>query len=100
MSTDLIREIEETEKRLKALKKQKEDFETAPVKELAIALHKKMCRYNHTDGCGWEYEVRNNVHDWTGSSHRTWLDQAIRIQQIADKHCVPVEVVTEIIKAL
>lgn len=40
--------------------------------QLAIELHKKFCNYNHTDGCGWLYEIRDGVHDWTKPDHVRW----------------------------
>lgn len=41
--------------------------------QLAIFLHKNLCKWNHTDGCGWYYEINNDIHDWSGSAHiRYW----------------------------
>lgn len=41
-------------------------------KEVAEALHKKTCHYNHTDGCGWYYDDGS----WTESSRKEYLHKA------------------------
>lgn len=48
-------------------------------KPLAIAAHDALCRWNHTDGCGWGYEVRDGVHHWGASEHSRWL---LRVAEI------------------
>ena len=47
-----------------------------PEYQLAKELHHMQCHWNHTDGCGWYYEIRNSVDDWTGSAHGTYLKKA------------------------
>lgn len=32
--------------------------------QVAIHMHDAQCHWNHTDGCGWMYGIRNGVHDW------------------------------------
>ena len=44
--------------------------------QLALVMHKKMCRNNHTDGCGWYYEVSQGNHNWSGNEHKLWKDKA------------------------
>jgi hypothetical protein len=53
------------------------------LKELAIYLHSNFCHYNHTDGCGWEYEYSKDgngktQHNWTGYSHKDYLEKAAK----------------------
>ena len=50
--------------------------ELSEAEELAVALHKKQCRWNHTDGCGWYYEYNKGSHDWNGYSHKEYLTKA------------------------
>ncbi len=51
------KEIEELETKLKILKEEKKNFDLMqPNFKLAELIHSKMCRSNHTDGCGWYYE--------------------------------------------
>lgn len=38
-------------------------------KKLAIYLHSKMCKGNHTDYCSWFYEINGVDHDWTRFAH-------------------------------
>jgi len=46
-------------------------------KELAILLHKLKCNSNHTDQCGWHYEIRSNGnHDWNCYTHEQYLKKA------------------------
>ncbi len=51
--------------------------------DLADLLHELMCRHNHTDGCGWYYEIQDGHHNWTGSEHKRYLDRAIRMTKIS-----------------
>ena len=43
---------------------------------MAILLHKKLCNSNHTDQCGWYYEVNGIEHDWTRWTHSKYLEKA------------------------
>jgi len=48
-----------------------------PIKNLVIRAHDILCRWNHTDGCGWGYEVENygqRKHNWEAFAHRRWLE--------------------------
>jgi len=44
--------------------------------KLAITLHVMQCRWNHADGCGWYYEMKDGVHNWNGQSHEPYLRKA------------------------
>lgn len=46
---------------------------------LAIKLHEKLCRLNHTDGCSWFYEQT-----WDGGRHQRYLEKAKNILNIVD----------------
>lgn len=51
--------------------------ELSPEQTFAIALHETRCRWNHTDGCGWEYEIKNRTeHQWGDWTHAKYLEQA------------------------
>jgi hypothetical protein len=41
-------------------------------KEVAEAVHKKMCHHNHTDGCGWYYDRG----DWSNEDRKVYLQKA------------------------
>lgn len=46
-----------------------------PLKALAEKAHDILCRWNHTDGCGWGYEQdsKTGAPHWDGWAHRRWL---------------------------
>lgn len=86
---DTIKEIdkliETAEKSLASLHRQRKNMEAqklTPTQEFAIVLHSKRCRHNHTDGCGWYYEMKDGVHLWNGgpySAHKEYYDKAVKI---------------------
>jgi hypothetical protein len=50
--------------------------------ELAELLHKRLCHWNHTDGCSWEYEDWSNLH---GNSARCeFAKKAEKILKVTD----------------
>jgi hypothetical protein len=49
------------------------DKRLEPLKELTIHAHDVLCRWDHSDGCGWYYEIHRGKHNWTGWSHARWL---------------------------
>lgn len=59
------------------LKRTEDQRELSAAQILAIDLHTSLCRWNHTDGCGWEYEIeRNGEHRWGTHSHADYLNKA------------------------
>lgn len=45
-----------------------------PMRAAAKRAHDILCRYNHTDGCGWGYEEGLDAEKtWAASSHYYWL---------------------------
>jgi hypothetical protein len=47
--------------------------------KLAILLHDAYCGHNHTDACGWMYDVKNGFHNWEGHPHGDYLAKAKKI---------------------
>lgn len=79
----------------------REQHETAdPVYELAISMHDKLCHWNHTDGCGWHYQIKNGIHDWNEHDHRIWLNKAVLVMNMVKTQTITCENVTEFFKAL
>lgn len=68
------KEVQLRQERVKAAKKIL--MESSNTHLLAIKLHDKWCRWNHTDGCGWHYAIKDGVHDWSESSHQAYLRKA------------------------
>ncbi len=52
--------------------------ELGPEFLLAVQLHDKFCRWNHTDGCSWFYEV-DDKDTWAQSSHKEYLTKARKL---------------------
>jgi hypothetical protein len=76
--------IKELETELVKLREQEAVFENMTDEQrIAITLHDMLCIYNHTDGCGWHYEIghghREGLHDWRGSAHAPYLTKAIKL---------------------
>lgn len=73
----LEQEIAEKLKQLKLLKQQEAEFNALdPEYRLAIQLHKVLCTWDHTSGCGWYYEINNGIHDWNKHAHNYWLTKS------------------------
>lgn len=66
----------------------------SPTGALAIALHSRMCRCNHTDDCPWFYEVENGLHNWNAREHAIYWDKAVRI---ITKDNLPAELVIRVL---
>lgn len=75
-SATIKAEIEKLQNELEESIRYEEDLKSGDTKALAIALHEHLCRHNHTDGCGWHYEVKDGKHDWTGGDHIYWFQKA------------------------
>lgn len=43
-----------------------------PLRALVERAHRALCRWNHTDGCAWEYE-RSFADPWRCQAHARWL---------------------------
>lgn len=43
---------------------------------LAILLHSKFCRSNHTDGCSFYYGIKELEDDWNEYAHKIYLKKA------------------------
>lgn len=74
---ELIESLEKLEAHIE--KEQKILEALSPEERLAVRLHESKCTWNHTDGCGWYYEIEKGVHDWNGSSHGTYLQKARKL---------------------
>lgn len=74
-------EIAEKQQKLEELKEQHRlEALQAPEFKLAILLHDMTCKWNHTDGCSWYYEMvkhsKGEEHNWTGWAHDQFLRKA------------------------
>ena len=71
----LEKEILSLGQKLSAAKQKRRELDALdPDKRLAVFLHEKFCRINHTDGCSWSYESGDAA--WNGHAHSSWLKHA------------------------
>lgn len=57
------------------------------LKPLVIRAHDLLCKWNHTDGCGWGYETSKEFvdgHNWDAYAHYSWLTKYDAIVNGAD----------------
>jgi len=74
---EIDKEIIHLKTEIKRLEKEQEQLSNmGPEEELAVLLHSKFCRHNHTDGCGWFYEIDDGIHNWERNAHREYLEKA------------------------
>lgn len=99
-------EIARLRKEADALENADKAFSELPEdQQLAITLHNMLCRQNHTDGCGWEYEYIEKPKGWTGPSapdwngwtHKRYLEKAQVMQACCKKNHIPVDVAIEVL---
>ena len=81
MSNETIESVEkritEAKQELAKLEHQLKTYQAEPrERQLARELHDLSCNQNHTDGCGWYYEISKGIDDWSRSEHREWLKRA------------------------
>lgn len=76
------------ERKLKLAQARENLISLSPTHQLAISLHDKLCTWNHTDGCGWHYFIKDGVHDWGDYSHEKYLQKARMV--MARLKCEPV----------
>ena len=81
MHTPTVRKLDDAiakmEGDLQKLKDEREAFVSMPLNErLAIEIHSALCHWNHTDGCGWFYEIKDGKHDWSRNAHKRSLNSA------------------------
>lgn len=85
----LIREQEKYLQTLQARKARLEAQKFTPEQELAIELHKKFCRHNHTDGCSWYYEIDKDVHNWNDRSYSAHMEWLVKAKKVIDAGISP-----------
>ena len=78
---ELQAEVEKKRQELEDAVAKLEAAENKPLDiQFAEDLHKKMCHWNHTDGCGWYYRKD----DWRDSTHVEYLNKARKILEFTD----------------
>jgi len=84
---DIDKETLKLEKALEEIKQVKkktlEQLASSPYIKIADNLHTILCKWNHTDGCGWYYEESNGVDDWKGQTHSRYLEKAQKLVDLS-----------------
>ena len=64
---------------------------------LAIRLHDELCSQEHTEACSWNYEIKDEYHNWSKDTHKRMLEKA---QKIMENHSdIQIETIVDIAKA-
>jgi hypothetical protein len=90
---DMHKRMEELKKEIEVKEKEIQLFEYREAAELA---HDTLCRWNHTDGCGWEYE-KDRVNPWGEWAHDDWHT---RVVKYCNTYGVDVATLTAELKAI
>lgn len=95
-------EINDIQKQIDALKAKKEKLEiernkiVRPIEicDIADILHKKLCTYNHIDGCDWSYGswTDNNL----GYSRQKYFGKAKEVIKYSNKNRISVKQIIDI----
>jgi hypothetical protein len=97
MTQDINSKISALEKELTILKLKKLEFDKQPKEyQVATTLHSMLCRYNHTDGCGWFYRE----YDWESSEHKDYLYKANILIEFSKTYSVKLENLLDLIELL
>lgn len=77
MTIELDKKIKDTRAELEKLEAEKQGYDSLSAeKKLAIELHKQLCHWNHTDGCGWMYESDYDPRAWARDTRADYLRRA------------------------
>ena len=94
---EIKQELVENElKRVEILNQLNETRKLDPFILLADAIHQKLCRWNHVDGCGYEYED-NTAFFLKSSTKSTYYEKAKRLVTITG---FDIETCLKVVKAL
>lgn len=95
---EVDREIQAARDKLEQLLRNKAIIEASrkelsPQQKYAIALHDALCRHNHTDGCGWMYDVDSTtqIHNWNGAEHQRWFTKAGMFRTYCSDNRIPTD---------
>ena len=74
--------------------------ELTSTQKLAIVLHNKLCKWNHTDGCGWYYHMKDGLPTWADHSQQEYLKKATLLCLKADKLNITPEAAMDLMDSL
>jgi hypothetical protein len=89
-------QIKKLQEEINALRAADERFAAMPEEQkLATNLHSMLCRWNHTDGCSWEYEK-----DWLGYAHGVYLAKAQMIMHFCNTNSLSTDKAIDLVKII
>ena len=92
----LKNKIDLLQKQIAELQWEINTIEKIPLNQrLAEVIHSKLCHWNHTDGCSWEYEKWENYQ--SGHAKKQYLNKA---NDLIQRFPIDAEILIEIIEAL
>lgn len=112
LKTETLQQVKETraliEKARAKLDEMSEQLDSAETKhngltntqKLAIMLHNKLCKWNHTDGCGWYYHVKDGLPTWEDYSQQEYLRKATLLCRKAEKLKITPEAAMDLMDSL
>lgn len=92
-STQIKAKIKALEEELSKVQEYEQKLESGSPVALAELLHSKKCHWNHTDGCGWEYESWERP----GHARNEYLAQAEKLLNAATTEKIPVKTLIKVI---
>ncbi len=97
--TEIAAEIERRKQELAELENQLDIAKNEPDDyRLARELHALLCRWNHTDGCGWFYEFKDKQDVWTGHAHAEYLGKARKLMHRCKEKSIGYQFAIEVYK--
>lgn len=92
--------IAELQKQINALKLEDAALKAmmGPEHKIAVQLHDTLCHHNHSDGCGWFYEVSDGIHNWYGSTHERYLTKARVLHNFCNTRHITADTVVELLR--
>lgn len=91
-STQIKAKIKALEKELAEVQEYEQKLESGSPVALAELLHSKKCHWNHTDGCGWEYESWERP----GHARNEYLAQAEKLLADAKAEGISVKILIKV----
>ena len=82
---DKSTEIKALREKANRLEKEQKVYNLLPNEiKLAEAIHDKVCRWNHTDGCSWNYEKWDGSTPSGSTTKDRYLEKAKKILKVVD----------------
>jgi hypothetical protein len=95
---EIEEEIKKRTRELADLEQQLTLAKLEPRYQLAKTLHSIFCTHNHTDGCGWFYEMKNKQDDWLAHTHGEYLQKALKFTHACQAEGIAADTALKVFK--